>query len=107
MYGVEPGEFTLSPDADSEKLFTVIKNEATNGVVLSITPKWFQYWNDYNININTTTQPPTKKGEQEEGYGYFTDYIGIGNVYFNVKGSAGRLRIVIYDNNKYDENLIN
>lgn len=107
MYGVEPGEFTLSPDTESEKLFTVTKNEATNGVVLSITPKWFQYWNDYNININTTAQPPTKKGEQKKGYGYFTDYIGVGNVYFNVKGSAGRLRIVIYDNNKYAENLIN
>lgn len=71
---------------------------------MTITPLWYQYWKDYNVNFKLT--PPIKKGDYTEGYGYFTDYIGIGNIYFTIKGFTGILRIFIYDNNKYDENLI-
>lgn len=104
IYGIDKSDISLSPTAEADKLFTIMQNDTQTGVSVTITPLWYQYWRDGEINASKL--PPKKKGDYLDGFGYFTDYIGIGNVYFTINGSSGILRIVIYDNNKYDKNLI-
>ena len=105
LFGTDEMEFSYTPSKEAQKLFTIEQTEEPTGYALTITPLIHQYY----INSETNTiakKPPTNKSESVEGYGDFSKYIGVGYVNIKVNGTNGILRIVIYDNNVYPENLI-